>query len=131
MTDPEYVPVVAAVIEKDGMILLAKRKSPFMGYHWEFPGGAMKDGETLEECVVRELRETFGINGKVGELISGAKHVLNCQAAIVLYVYRVSYLSGNPSSKSHEEFRWVNVSDLLGYDFSDAQRHIVGKLATQ
>ncbi len=84
MTDPDYLPVTAAVIERNGRILIARRKHPFMGHGWEFPGGKLEENETLEECLKREIREELGIDITVGALISSRKHVLNCQSAIIL-----------------------------------------------
>ena len=124
MTDPEYVSVAAAVIERDGKVLIARRKAPFMGYSWEFPGGKLEDNETLEDCLKREIREELAIEIEVGPLISLNKHVLNCQSAIALYAYRVKYISGNIEPKDHEEIKWVLPEDLLEYDFPDPDRLI-------
>jgi len=62
--------VIAAVIEKDGCILIAKRKQ---GWHeagkWEFPGGTLEEGETPEQCLKRELQEELDIITEVGDLM--------------------------------------------------------------
>jgi 8-oxo-dGTP diphosphatase len=119
MTDPEYMSVTAAVIEKDGKVLIARRKRPFLGYYWEFPGGKLENNETLEECLKREIREELDIEIEVGPLVSLNKHVLNCQSAITLYAYRVQYTSGEIKLNDHEEIKWVSPEDLLKYDFPD------------
>jgi 8-oxo-dGTP diphosphatase len=124
MIDPEYVSVTAAVIEKDGKVLIARRKRPFMGYSWEFPGGKLEDNETLEECLKREIREELAIEIEVGPLVSLNKHVLNCQSAIALYAYRARYISGNIELNDHEEIKWVLPEDLIKYDFPDPDRLI-------
>ena len=119
MTDPEYMSVTAAVIEKDGKVLIARRKRPSLGYYWEFPGGKLENNETLEECLKREIREELDIEIEVGPLVSLNKHVLNCQSAITLYAYRVQYTSGEIKLNDHEEIKWVSPEDLLKYDFPD------------
>ena len=124
MIDPEYVSVTAAVIEKDGKVLIARRKRPLMGYSWEFPGGKLEDNETLEECLKREIREELSIEIEVGSLVSVNKHVLNCQSAIALYAYRARYLSGSIELTDHEEIQWVSPEDLIKYDFPDPDRLI-------
>jgi 8-oxo-dGTP pyrophosphatase MutT (NUDIX family) len=43
MTDPDYIPATAAVIEQDGRVLIAKKKRNFAGCPWEFPGGKVED----------------------------------------------------------------------------------------
>ena len=107
MHDPDYIPVTAAIIEKDGRILIARRKHAYMGYHWEFPGGKLEDNETLEECLKREIWEELGITIGVGRLISSRKHVINCQAAIILYAYHAEYVSGDITLTDHDEIAWV------------------------
>lgn len=125
MTDPDFLPVTAAVIEKDGKVLIARRKRSFMGHNWEFPGGKLEDNETLEECLRREIREELGIDIAVGKLISSRKHVLNCQSAIVLYAYRADYLSGNIVLNDHDEIAWVTPDDLVKYNYPDPDWLIV------
>ncbi|HNS15886.1 MAG TPA: NUDIX domain-containing protein, partial [Syntrophorhabdaceae bacterium] len=66
MDDLYYTPVTAAIIEKDGRVLIAKRKRAYSGYLWEFPGGKMEEGESLEECLKREIEEELGIEIEVG-----------------------------------------------------------------
>jgi len=125
MTDPDYLPVTAAIIERDGMILIARRKRAFMGNNWEFPGGKLEDNETLEECLKREIREELGIDIAVGKLISSRKHVLNCQSAIILYAYRAEYVSGEIVLTDHDEIAWVAPEDLQRYAFPDPDWLIV------
>jgi 8-oxo-dGTP diphosphatase len=126
--DPDYLPVTAAVIEKDGRVLIARRKRPYMGYYWEFPGGTCADNETLEECLKREVFEQLGITISVGALISSRKHVINCQAAILLYAYHAEYVSGDITLTGHDELAWVNPQDLIKYTFPDPDQLIVKEL---
>jgi len=56
------VVVTAAIIEKNGKILIAQRKKGTqLEYKWELPGGKLENDETPEECLERELREEFGV----------------------------------------------------------------------
>jgi len=74
MDDLYYTPVTAAVIEKDGRVLIAKRKRAYLGYLWEFPGGKMEEGESLEECLKREIEEELGIEIEVGGYLCSMRH---------------------------------------------------------
>lgn len=130
MTNPNYISVTAAVMRKEGKVLIAKRKRAHMGYNWEFPGGKTEAGETLEDCLRREIREELGIEIKVGSLLSSQKHVINCQAAIALYAYEVFHLSGDFTLTDHEEIRWVAIEDLEKYAFPEPDRVIVKSLQT-
>lgn len=123
-----YIPVTAAVIEKDGKVLVAKRKKAYMGYLWEFPGGKQEDGETLEECLKREIKEELGIDIEVGARLCSVKHLLNCQSAIELHAFRVIPLSTEFDLKDHEEIRWVDIIELPAYNFFEPDRFIVRAL---
>lgn len=131
MTNPEYVTVVAAVIEKDGKILLARRKTPFRGNFWEFPGGKLEINETLEECLKREICEELAIEIEVGSFLSLNKHTINCQSAIELYAYMARYVSGEIKLKDHDEVKWVLPEDLLTYDYPAPDRLIAQEVLSQ
>ena len=67
------VQVVAAIIERDGRILICRRtREQSHALKWEFPGGKVEPGETPEQAVERELEEELGIDGILFELNFGA-----------------------------------------------------------
>ncbi|MBP1747849.1 MAG: A/G-specific adenine glycosylase [Deltaproteobacteria bacterium] len=99
-----------------------------MGYQWEFPGGKLEENETLVECLKREIQEELGITIAVGALISSRKHVINCQAAIILYAYHAEYTSGDIVLTDHDEIAWVRPEDLPAYSFPDPDRQIVQEI---
>ena len=57
------LPVIAAVIRQDEVLLCQRREGALAG-KWEFPGGKLEDGETPEQCLVREIQEELGIRSK-------------------------------------------------------------------
>lgn len=117
--------VTAAVIEKDGRILIAqRRKGRTLGGRWEFPGGKIEPGETAEACLKRELKEEFGVESEIGEFII-ASQFRYCLVPIELLAYRVKHLSGEFKVNEHEETRWVLPSELKLYDFMPADEPIV------
>jgi mutator protein MutT len=131
MDDLDYTPVTAAVIVKDGRILIAKRKRAYSGYLWEFPGGKMEEGESLEECLKREIEEELGIEIAVGDHLCSVRHQLNCQSAIKLYAYRATHVKGDIRLRDHDEVRWVTVKELAQYDFPEPDRYIASVLIDQ
>ena len=131
MDDLYYTPVTAAIIEKDGRVLIAKRKRAYAGYLWEFPGGKMEEGESLEECLKREIEEELGIEIEVGDYLCSVRHQLNCQSAIKIYAYRAAYVKGDIRLTDHDEVRWVSVGELAQYDFPEPDRYIASVLMDQ
>jgi len=122
--------VTAAVIEKEGKILIAqRRKGRTLGGRWEFPGGKIEPGETAEACLKRELKEEFDIESEVGKFII-ASQFRYCLVPIELLAYRVKHISGEFKVKEHEEIRWVSPSDLTSYDFTPADKPIVALLSS-
>ena len=124
--------VAAAVIEKDGCILIARRKQ---GWHeagkWEFPGGTVEEGETPQECLKRELQEELDIITEVGDLICTSEHRYTPEWTIRLLTYRTTVISGVFNVKDHEEIRWVRPTDLSRYVFPEADKDVVERLINE
>jgi 8-oxo-dGTP diphosphatase len=120
--------VTAAIIERNGKILIAKRKKddPLIN-KWEFPGGKLEPNETPEECLKRELQEELGVVTEIGEFICSSKYEYS-HIAIELLVYRAQYVSGEFKAYDHAEIKWVPPGELDTYDFPEADAPIVEKL---
>lgn len=120
--------VTAAVIEKDGKILIAKRRrGDHLEYKWEFPGGKIEPAETPEECLRRELQEEFGVETEINEYICSSKYEYG-HMAIELMAYRVTHVSGDFELNSHEEILWIEPSELASFDFAEADKSVIEKL---
>jgi 8-oxo-dGTP diphosphatase len=121
--------VIAGVIEKNGHILIGKRKQGkrFSG-NWEFPGGSLEKGETHEQCLRRELREELAIEVEIGDLFCVNEYSYTPEWTIRLIAYRTTIISGDFNLNDHEEIRWVKPADLINYVFPEADNPIVDKL---
>ena len=120
--------VTAGIIEKDGRILIAKRKTgKCIGAKWEFPGGKLEDNETLEECLVRELKEELDIETEVESYFASSRFFCS-GIEIELIAYKVKYVSGEIKPLDHEEIQWVCPEELSEYDFTLPDVPIVKKL---
>ena len=98
--DRAPIVVVAAVIERDGAVLLARRKpgGPHGGL-WEFPGGKVELNELPEEALAREIYEEFGVAVEIGEFIVASVHAY-AHVAVDLRAYAVRLLDGAPRRRA-------------------------------
>jgi 8-oxo-dGTP diphosphatase len=121
--------VIAALLwNANNQILIAKRgKQDALYGKWEFPGGKLEDGETEKECLVRELKEEFGIDVIVGDYFASSLFVHKNQP-YEMKMYVVKEYSGEFTLFEHAEIRFVGVKDLLQYDMPDPDKPIVNKL---
>lgn len=103
--------VTAGVILKEGALLLAKRSKGDLKGLWEFPGGKRKDGEGLEECLLRELWEELGIKVKILRLI--CENNTNFKGgAINLSFFLCEIEEGEPVPKEGQEIGLFKLEDL-------------------
>lgn len=119
--------VTAAVLERDGLILLARRKTGRSAGKWEFPGGKLEPGETPEACLRRELAEEFGIVAEVGALV-GEAAIDAGPSGPRLRAYRVRWLAGDLVPQDHDQVAWAAPAALLAYDLLPADVVIARQL---
>jgi mutator protein MutT len=125
-----HVRVAAGIIFHKGRILIGKRfPHSFMGGLWEFPGGKQEAGETLEECLKREIREELDIEVAVGPLLAVAEHTYP-HFRITLYAFLCHFLEGEPKPRGVADFRWVAIPDLFSYTFPPADLKVLSTLKT-
>ncbi len=121
--------VTAAIIRReDGQILIARR--PFnglLGGLWEFPGGKREAGETLEECLRREIREELGIEILVGSQMATVKHAYTHFRATI-HAFNCQYIGGEPKAIGCEEWAWIRPNEFGAYAFPSADRGLIAML---
>jgi 8-oxo-dGTP diphosphatase len=122
--------VVAAVIEREGLVLICRRKAGQRhAGKWEFPGGKVEPGEGFEAALVRELREELAISAVVGDEIARYEYAYAGRSAIQLIFYKVSKFEGEPVNRIFEEIRWEHPARLPHYDFLEGDIEFVKRLA--
>lgn len=123
------VVVSAAILEQNGKILICRRKNGgSCGNLWEFPGGKIEPGETLEECLVRECREELGIDISVTDLFDECCYRYP-EREVHLYFYRGKILRGKPHCRVHQSLAWVEPKSLTGYPFCPGDEGVIAKLS--
>jgi len=123
--------VVAAVIGRDGKILICQRKPG--GRHplkWEFPGGKVEAGEALEAAVKRELREELGIEAEIGSETAHYEVRYGDGPAIQLRFYRVANYDGEIRNLDFAQIAWVAPESLPDYDFLEGDIAFVKQLSS-
>jgi 8-oxo-dGTP diphosphatase len=122
---------VTAGILRDGerLLICQRLAGTRFGLKWEFPGGTMEAGESPEACLRRELSEELGVEAEVGPRVHEVEHCYSNGVAVHLLFFRVTRFQGIPANRVFERMAWVLPDELLGYDFLEADRPLVERLA--
>ncbi|MFH0907637.1 MAG: A/G-specific adenine glycosylase [bacterium] len=139
--DPEQYPVkrkkksvphkrvgAGIVADRRGRFLIAQRKEGSMlGGLWEFPGGTLEDGETMEACIARELKEELGIDVEVGKHVITVRHAFS-HFTMDLHAHACRLESGRPRAIHCAAWKWVTLAELRRYPFGRADVKIIDAL---
>ena len=119
--------VTAAVIVRDGRILLCQRRPEVHnGLKWEFPGGKLEPGETPEAALARELKEELDIDAAVGPICDAVLHRYPDRDVLLLF-YPCRILGGVLRTVDCNAVEWVAPETLPGYDLAAADRTFVDR----
>ena len=120
---PHYQ-VTAAIISRDGQVLIARRPpNGLLGGMWEFPGGKQQNGESLPDCLRREIVEELGVEIEVVEPFGVYKHAFT-HFRITLHAYCCRLLAGEPQPIEAAEIRWVDRLGLKDFPMGKVDRQI-------
>jgi len=121
--------VTAAVVERDGKVLVARRKTDLIaGGLWEFPGGKLEEGEKPEQGLEREIMEEMGVGARVGEVLCTVPF-RGSTISFELIVYRTELLSDDFRLTDHDEILWLEPGEMDESLFSKPDRPVVRLLA--
>ena len=124
------ITVAAGILKQDGRILICQRKrGGAFPLQWEFPGGKVEAGEDAQSCLRRELHEELAIEAEIGPEVSAFQYTYPNGFQVNLVFLRVSGYAGELSNQAFEQIRWVESNDLLDYDFLEADRALVARIA--
>jgi mutator protein MutT len=118
------VVVAAAVVEIDGRFLVTRRqKGAHLEGFWEFPGGKCDAGETLQECLARELSEELDVPSRVGAEIFSTTHEYP-ERSVELHFFCCE-LFGDPRPMLDQKMRWVRRDELAALEFPPADAELI------
>ena len=125
---PKCIEVSAALIFRDGKLLIAQRHADaHLGGLWEFPGGKREADETFEQCLVREIREELGVDISVGELFEEVTHAYP-EKSVHLKFFICQLLAGEPQPLECAAVKWIGKTELADFDFPAADAQLLEKL---
>ena len=120
--------VVAAIIKKNNSFLIVQRnKDKHLGLKWEFPGGKVEFNESLEEALIREIKEELNIAINVHNKI-GVEKYKDSKINVILHYFICSFQSGIIKLYEHENFVWAEKKDFIKYDFAEGDGNILALL---
>ena len=117
-----HIQVTAALIMRNGRVLLARR--PLESCHggkWEFPGGKQEPGESLENCLKREIMEELGFDIEDLHLLESVDHDYG-DFSLTLHGFTCRACGNDLSETDRPDIRWLNPEDVLQYDILPPDR---------
>ncbi len=130
--DRPYVGVGAVIVD-GGKVLIVKRKSAPLAGQWSLPGGGVELGETLEDSIVREMREETGLEIEVGPVIEVFDRITRDDGGDVQYHFvLVDYLCWPVGGELHAssdvaDARFVDPSELPQYNLTKKANEVIAR----
>jgi 8-oxo-dGTP diphosphatase len=128
MTMAAPIQVAAAVIDSGDLYLITRRKA---GTHlaglWEFPGGKCEEGESLKDCLRREVREELGIEITDPVPFQTVRHDYP-EKSVELHFFRCTIKAGTAQVLGCDDLKWVTAKELATFEFPPADRTLVNAL---
>jgi mutator protein MutT len=127
---------VGGVVIRDGRALLIRRGTPPLEGRWSIPGGRVEWGESLEQAVVRELREETGLDVRVIELIEIVERILDeppshdASAVPQFHFVILDYFCEAPAGQARAggdalEVAWAGEDELARYQLTEAATRVI------
>lgn len=122
------IDVVAALIWRDEKFLICQRPpDKARALLWEFVGGKVEPGETLEEALRRECSEELDIVLEVGTKYISVEHVYP-DITVRLTLFNAKIIGNEPKLLEHVDMRWISPDEIDHFDFCPADADILAKI---
>ena len=125
------IEVTCAIIEKGNKVLCAQRSEIMkLPLKWEFPGGKLETGETLENCLIREIKEELGVEVSIKMKLPPNIHGYDNSNEICLYPFICTIQSGTIILKEHKQVAWLKLNELKELNWAEADIPILNHYIT-
>ncbi len=119
------IQVTCAIIIEKGKVLVAQNnENSDHAFQWEFPGGKVKTGETVEDCIVREIQEELNLNVQIEEKLTPVEYDYEIKS-IRLIPYVCVVVSGDLKLNDHKDIKWLDLDELTELDWAEADRRLL------
>jgi 8-oxo-dGTP diphosphatase len=131
--DRPFVGVGAVIVDEAARVLLVKRRFEPLAGQWSLPGGGVDVGETLEACVVREMREETGLEVEVGPVIEVFDRIMHDAEGRVQYHYVLVDYVCRPvggvlmAASDVADAAWVEASALAEFRLTDKATAVIAQ----
>ena len=120
--------VVAALIWEGERSLACQRPAnKARALLWEFVGGKVEPGETLEQALIRECREELDITVEPKDIFMEVIHEYP-DLTVRLTLFNAVIAQGVPKALEHNDIRWITTGEIDSLDFCPADEEILKKL---
>ena len=120
--------VVAALIRDGKKFMIFQRPATkTRAFEWEFVGGKVENGETLEQALIRECREEIGVTVRVGSIFAEVDHEYP-DITIHLTLFNAEIAEGTPQMLEHNDIRSITPDEIPQYNFCPADKDILEKI---
>lgn len=124
-TPTAYIQVTAALISLKGRLFVAQRPpSKASGLYWEFPGGKVEPGESLEDSLIREIKEELGWDIRVEKPFKTIRYGRE-SFGIDLHSFWCSVCGGELELREHVAYRWACLDEIKRLQLTEADRQLV------
>ena len=126
----ETIEVVAAVIRREGKVLLASRPVDKPPAGWEFPGGKVEPGETPEEALRREIREELEVDIVIERFVETVEWDYP-KFHLTMHCYRCRLATGQPTLTEHMAAKWLSASEMSSVEWLPADLSLANRIALE
>lgn len=128
MNSKERIDAAIAIVTRGDKLLITQRKpDDHLGGLWEFPGGKCEDGETLEQCLERELREEVNIRAKPVDRLKTIEADYP-KVLVRLHPFLCDHVSGEPELIECQAAKWIAPAELAEYEFPPANESLIAEV---